>query len=556
VSDLSSTTDGELVSKTRSNDADAFRELVGRYQGHVYGLAYSLVGNWVDAQDITQETFIRAYLDLDKLRDPGRFAPWLRRVAFGTAMNWLRAFRPGLYAHMDGRADLDELEIPDFRPGPAELVERRELADAVLRAVQSLPPKYRMPLAMFHLDGLSYQKVAEFLDIPLGTAKSLIHRAREKLKVVLATYAPEEVAPMVQEVFNEHKLPEEFTREIWGLCMDWLCAGDQEMEPAEPKDRKERAERIALAAARDPDVAMVNRWRKEAEPIPDWALAVDKETPRWAIEFCNHAWIQQIERLVWMIGNETALPDPAPGRCGSVSAARLQWSAQADRALNAWLEGESPSGGQPASEIYSLLGAPDKEKAEAVRLLRYRLRLSMGWDGEDLEAKVDELAKRPGLTSEMADAFEPVRSSCGYRWEKTFLDVCRAIGDPEFRSSKPLRSRIRECGNELRSVYEDDPMRVPTTCAYLVGVWAWLKGARPEALASLYPSLAEVAEGVRRRLGQMTPVKRWLAGRFFVGLKIWLYQLDFQIDLYRGIDPEAFPGHPPALEPYPALTAD
>ena len=71
-----------------------------------------------------------------------------------------------------------------------------------------------MPLTMFHLDGLSYRKVAEFLDIPLGTVQSLIHRAREKLRVALAAYAAEEVSPMVQEVFNEHKLPPEFASQV------------------------------------------------------------------------------------------------------------------------------------------------------------------------------------------------------------------------------------------------------------------------------------------------------------------------------------------------------
>ena len=67
---------------------------------------------------------------------------------------------------------------------------------------------------MFHLNGLSYNKVADFLDIPLNTVKSLIYRAREKLKETLITYVDEEVAPMVQEVLNEHKLPIEFTRKV------------------------------------------------------------------------------------------------------------------------------------------------------------------------------------------------------------------------------------------------------------------------------------------------------------------------------------------------------
>ncbi|MCJ7822309.1 MAG: sigma-70 family RNA polymerase sigma factor, partial [Armatimonadetes bacterium] len=229
---MAGATDGELVGQTRGGDREAYGELVARYQGHVYGLAYSLVDNWVEAQDIAQEAFIRAYVNLDQLREPERFAAWLRRVAFSVGMNWMKARRPDLFVQLEGRVDLDTLEIPDFRPGPPEVVERRELAQAVLGAVGTLPPKYRVPLTMFHLDGLSYQKVADFLDIPVGTAKSLIHRARAKLKAALAAYA-EEVGPMVQEVFDEHKLPAEFARRVldgvptlaWGRGRECTFAG-------------------------------------------------------------------------------------------------------------------------------------------------------------------------------------------------------------------------------------------------------------------------------------------------------------------------------------------
>jgi len=214
VSEGEQTSDAELVARTVEGDEDAYRELVGRYQGHVYGLAYSLVGDWAEAQDIAQETFIRTYSNLDKLREPAKFATWLRRVAFGVSMDWLRAFRPKMFAKYDGKVDLETLEIPDFQPGPSENAERRELADAVLAAVASLPPKYRVPLTMFHLDGLSHQKVADFLDIPLGTAKSIIHRARAKLKAALPAAIAEEMTPMVQEVFDAHKLPDDFAAKV------------------------------------------------------------------------------------------------------------------------------------------------------------------------------------------------------------------------------------------------------------------------------------------------------------------------------------------------------
>jgi RNA polymerase sigma-70 factor (ECF subfamily) len=233
VAESPATTDAEMVASTLAGQREAFKGLVGRYQGHVYGLAYSLVGDWADAQDIAQETFIRAYVNLDQIRDAGRFAAWLRRVAFSVAMNWLKAFRPGLFEQLDGRVDLDRLDVPDFQPGPPELAERRELADAVLAAVASLPAKYRIPLTMFHLDGLSYQKVADFLDIPLGTAKSIIHRAKAKLKAALPVAIAKEMTPMVQEVFEQHKLPEGFAGKVlagvpalgWGRKMECTFAG-------------------------------------------------------------------------------------------------------------------------------------------------------------------------------------------------------------------------------------------------------------------------------------------------------------------------------------------
>ena len=206
--------DAELVRRAVAGDRGAYEELVTRYQGHVYGLAYSLVGDWAEAQDIAQETFIRVYANLEQLRDPARFAPWLRRVTFSVTMNWLRAYRPQAFEQLDGRVDLDRLEIPDFRPGPAEVAEKRELARAVMSAVASLPSEYRVPLTMFHLDGLSYRKVADFLDIPLGTAKSLIHRARERLRESLGAYVTEEMTPMVKEVFDEHRLPAEFAHNL------------------------------------------------------------------------------------------------------------------------------------------------------------------------------------------------------------------------------------------------------------------------------------------------------------------------------------------------------
>jgi RNA polymerase sigma-70 factor (ECF subfamily) len=218
-------TDAELIRRIReSGDTAAFGQLVKRYQGHVYGLAYSLLRDWAEAQDLTQETFVRAYVNLGALREPDRFAAWLRRVAFGTCMDWLKAYRPELYRSIGDAPDLDEIAQTVDAMTPPELAARSELAENVLIAVHNLPSKYRLPLMMFHLDGLSYEKVAEFLDIPIGTAKWLIHRAKQMLKPALEAYATE-VSAVVEETFNEHKLPKEFAERI-GALVKAASSGD------------------------------------------------------------------------------------------------------------------------------------------------------------------------------------------------------------------------------------------------------------------------------------------------------------------------------------------
>ena len=209
-------TDAELVELVRERgDTGAYGQLIRRYQGHAYGLAYSILGDWAEAQDMAQEAFIRAYVNLHTLENPARFPAWLRRIVFSTCMMWMRAFRPELYRSMGEPDEMDGLlGIPDTKTDtPMESTLKNEMSEVVLAAISDLPQKYRIPLTMFHLDGLSYQKVADFLEIPINTVRSLINRARKKLKPALAPYA-QEVFPMVKEALNEHKLTDEFAEKI------------------------------------------------------------------------------------------------------------------------------------------------------------------------------------------------------------------------------------------------------------------------------------------------------------------------------------------------------
>ena len=197
-------TDAELVGAARRGDAGALGELVGRHQKQVFAVALSLLGDAAEAEDMAQETFIRASRNLDLLADPAKFAAWVRRIAFGVCVDWLRAFRPELYRSAQELED-NAASIPSGAPSPLERLENLELSRRVLGALEQLPVRYRAPLTMYHIEGLSHEKVAEALGVPVGTVRSLVSRARRKLAPLLAAYA-KEVLPMsspLEELFQE-----------------------------------------------------------------------------------------------------------------------------------------------------------------------------------------------------------------------------------------------------------------------------------------------------------------------------------------------------------------
>ncbi len=211
---MSGLTDAELVQRARAGRRDACGELIARYQGYVYALAHGVVGRWADAQDITQETFIRALETLNQLHDGQRFAGWLRRVTHTVALNWVRKQQLG------GRRVVQVDELPADANAPAhatpdQRLSGRELGARILSAVAALPPKYREPLEMYYLGGLSHRRLADFMDIPLGTAQALVYRARQQLRAALPRQLMQaEVDTMVTEAIGEHQLPEGFSHKV------------------------------------------------------------------------------------------------------------------------------------------------------------------------------------------------------------------------------------------------------------------------------------------------------------------------------------------------------
>jgi RNA polymerase sigma-70 factor (ECF subfamily) len=161
--------DRVLVDAARAGDVDAFEVLVRRHQGGVYRVAVRLLGSDADAQDATQETFVRAWRGLARFRGESAVSTWLYRIVTNRCLNVIVARRPS------ERLDPD---LPSVGGDPAAIAEQRERFAAVAREVASLPPEQRAALVLRDFEGLSYEEVAAALEVSVAAVKGRIHRAR------------------------------------------------------------------------------------------------------------------------------------------------------------------------------------------------------------------------------------------------------------------------------------------------------------------------------------------------------------------------------------------
>jgi RNA polymerase sigma-70 factor (ECF subfamily) len=180
--------DLELVGRAQRGDSAAFDLLVRKYQHRIVALVGRYVHDWSEAQDVAQETFLRAYRAMANFRGDAQFYTWLHRIAVNTAKNHLTAHnrRPPtddvdaadaeLY---DAGARLRDTETPE-----RELM-RQELEQTVMKAVNALPEELRAAITLREVDGLSYEEIAQKMACPIGTVRSRIFRAREAIDVEL-----------------------------------------------------------------------------------------------------------------------------------------------------------------------------------------------------------------------------------------------------------------------------------------------------------------------------------------------------------------------------------
>lgn len=170
---MSAPSDRDLIQRARRGDAEAFGELVLRYQTSVFNVCYRLLHERAEAQDMTQETFIRAGERLQTFDEERVFGPWIRRVAANVCLNHLESRKRT--AELDEERDADESQRPEAQ------VEVRERSEQLRRALASLPARYRVVVELRHYQELSYEEIAAELNIPLSDVKSHLFRARKIL---------------------------------------------------------------------------------------------------------------------------------------------------------------------------------------------------------------------------------------------------------------------------------------------------------------------------------------------------------------------------------------
>lgn len=179
----------EWVRKAQAGDKDAFGKLVLAHQSFVYNLALRALSNPQEAEDITQETFLRAWKALPRFKHKSKFSTWLYRIVTNLCYNRL----PRLKRETMEKGDTELEFFPGQFPNPTSRMEIEELRTYLHQQIEQLRPEYKMVILLRFQKNLSYAEISEVMDIPLGTVKTILNRARTQLREAVKQYNEEPV---------------------------------------------------------------------------------------------------------------------------------------------------------------------------------------------------------------------------------------------------------------------------------------------------------------------------------------------------------------------------
>ena len=191
--DLKAASDQEVVAAATAGEEAAYRELVRRYERPVFSLIYRMVRNRELAEDLSQETFIKVLNALASYRPEYKFSSWVFKIANNAAIDHLRrreldtlSLEGSPHADTAEKIEATALQIGEKAESALDAVANKELGGEIERAIAKLRPEYRTCILLRHVDGRPYEEIAEILNLPLGTVKTYIHRARNELRIALA----------------------------------------------------------------------------------------------------------------------------------------------------------------------------------------------------------------------------------------------------------------------------------------------------------------------------------------------------------------------------------
>ena len=192
--DLANLPDADLVSLAQEGREAAFRELIRRYERPVFSLIFRMVRDRETAEDLSQDAFIKVLNHIDRYRPEFKLSSWLFKIANNVAIDHLRkrqietvSIDGSPHAMSAAEIEATSFEVAARQETALEELESRELGGAIERAIASLRPEYRACIMLRHVEGRSYEEIAATLDLPLGTVKTYIHRARHQLRDALET---------------------------------------------------------------------------------------------------------------------------------------------------------------------------------------------------------------------------------------------------------------------------------------------------------------------------------------------------------------------------------
>jgi len=176
--------DQRLIKLAREGDQKAFETLLKKYRNLVYHVMIKMVRNPQEAEDLSQEAFIKAFNALASFNEEFAFSTWLMKIATNNCIDYLRKKKLRTYSidePIQYKEEQVQVELPDHDPTPEKSLLNEERSKLINEAIQSLPPRYRHVIVLRHQEEKSYEDIAEILKLPLGTVKARIFRAREML---------------------------------------------------------------------------------------------------------------------------------------------------------------------------------------------------------------------------------------------------------------------------------------------------------------------------------------------------------------------------------------